>query len=282
MRSRGQYAHEFHSPEFVASLRKNRANVLRSRRARKVQKVRHQPAKHQLKTEPEKEVFSVQGHLTFLANIVQYYENSPNKQFKRPEKRPKDIWQGACLDAGAQRIVIGERQARAYCKYVGCKFKLQASRTVFRFGVDRQKSLGILSIRVPVPDGSMMVLNVDVVPVDVPFLIGLDILDKFKLIVNTVDNTLDSRLAGWSIPLDRKIGHIYLPWLKEHKVMFTKTELLKLHRGFHHPAAKRLLALLKRAKVKDLDGDTLQVLEDINQACNTYQKFDPKACQFQG
>lgn len=70
--------------------------------------------------------------------------------------------------------------------------------------------MGMLAIRVPVPDGSMMLLNVDVVPVNVPLLIGLDILDKFKLIVNTVDNTLGSRLAGWSIPLERKIGHIYL------------------------------------------------------------------------
>lgn len=56
-----------------------------------------------------------------------------------------------------------------------------------------------------------MILNVDVVPVDVPLLIGLNTLDKFKLVVNTVDNTLDSRLAGWSIPLERKIGHLFFP-----------------------------------------------------------------------
>lgn len=151
---------------------------------------------------------------------------------------------------------------------------------MFRFEVDRQKSKGMLPIRVPVPDGSMMILNVYVVPVDVPLLIGPDILDNFKLIVNTVDNTLDSRLAGWSIPLHRKIGHIYLPWKEDDKVLYTKSELLKLHRGFHHPAARRLHALLKRAKVEDLDADTLKVLEEINNACSTCQKFGPKPVSF--
>lgn len=140
--------------------------------------------------------------------------------------------------------------------------------------------MGKLAIRVPVPDGSMMILNVDVVPVDVPFLVGLDVLDKFKLIVNTVDNTFDSRLGGWSLPLQRKIGHIYLQWKEEDKMMYTKSELLKLHRGFHHPAAKRLHALLKKAKVEDLDGETLKTLEEINKACNTCQKFGPKPVRF--
>lgn len=147
----------------------------------------------------------MQGHLKFLANVVEYYENSPTKNFKS-EKRPREIWQGACLDTGSQRTVIGERQARAYCKYIGCKFKLQASRTVFRFGVNRQKSMGKLAVRVPVPNGSMMILNADAIPVDVPLRIGLDILAKFKLIVNTVDNTLDSTLRGWSIPLKERSG----------------------------------------------------------------------------
>lgn len=201
--------------------------MLHCRIARKIKTVRHQPPTHQLKEnrESDEEVFSVNSHVTYLVKMVHYFEKSQNKKVNTKNK-PREVWQGAFLDTGAQKTVIGERQARAYCKFVGCKFKLQSSRTVFRFGVDRQKSRGRLAVRVPVPDGSMMLLNVDVVGVDVLLLFGLDILDKFKLNVNTVDNPMDSKLAGWSIPLVRKLGHIYLQWQKEDKVLYTESELL--------------------------------------------------------
>lgn len=44
--------------------------------------------------------------------------------------------------------------------------------------------------------------------------------------------------------------------------------------------AKRLHALLKRTKVQKLDEDTLKVLEEINKACNTCQKYGPKLVSF--
>lgn len=140
--------------------------------------------------------------------------------------------------------------------------------------------MGRLAIRIPVPNDIMMLINVDVVPVDVPFFVGLDILDRFRLNIITVNNTLDSTLAGWSIPPERKIGHIYLSWTKEDNILFTKSELLKLHRGFHHPAGKRLHALLTKTKVDNLDHDTLKILAKINKACHTCQKFGSKPVTF--
>lgn len=60
----------------------NRARALKCRRAMKVQTVRHQHPKHQHKRnrEAEQEVSSVMNHLTYLANVVEYYENSPNEK----------------------------------------------------------------------------------------------------------------------------------------------------------------------------------------------------------
>lgn len=163
---------------------------------------------------------------------------------------------------------------------MGCKFKVQPSKTAFKFGVDRQQSLGSMTIRIPVPGDSLMLIKGDVVPVDVPFLAGLDVLDRFKLVADTVENKLECKLSDWSLPLARKLGLLYLEWGDVDKVFFTRQQLTRLHRGFHHPATRKLYGLLKRAKVENLDEDTLKLLQDIKNKCDTCQRFGPKAHRF--
>lgn len=87
---------------------------------------------------------------------------------------------------------------------------------------------------------------------------------------------LESKLGKWTMPLFRKIGHIYFPQKKDDRVLSAKSELIKQHRGFHHPAAKRFQNLLKKAKPKDLDTDTLNMPECNREACNTCRRFGPK------
>ena len=74
----------------------------------------------------------------------------------------KSKWHGACLDTGAQRAVLVLNQAKAYCRFVGCKFKPRKNNNVYRFGVDRQEAVGSILIRIPTPANSMIVLSVDV------------------------------------------------------------------------------------------------------------------------
>jgi hypothetical protein len=64
----------------------------------------------------------------------------------REEKSDNFTWNGACVDTGAQKTVIGLPQAMAYCRFVGTKFKLQRSNNVYRFGVGKQDSLGSIAI----------------------------------------------------------------------------------------------------------------------------------------
>jgi hypothetical protein len=63
-----------------------------------------------------------------------------------------------------------------------------------------QKSQGIIRVRVPTPDNSIILINVDVVKANVPFLIGLDTVDAFEMIVDTVENELRAP----------KAEHVYL------------------------------------------------------------------------
>jgi hypothetical protein len=52
--------------------------------------------------------------------------------------RKKYCWNGACIDTGAQRTVIGLAQARAYYKFFGIPFALSISKRVFVFGEDKR------------------------------------------------------------------------------------------------------------------------------------------------
>jgi hypothetical protein len=101
---------------------------------------------------------------------------------------PKDNAQGensdtytfnkACEDIGTQKNVIGLSQAVAYCRFVfKQKFKLQQCNKVYRFGVDKQESLGSIAIQIPTL-AAVITLNVDVVRANVPLFIGLDVLDS--------------------------------------------------------------------------------------------------------
>jgi hypothetical protein len=78
------------------------------------------------------------------------------------------------------KTVIGYDQARVYCRRAGVKYKPRPSRNVFKFGQDVQKSQGMIGVRVPTSDNSFMLINLDVVKADVPFLIGIDTLTLLK------------------------------------------------------------------------------------------------------
>ena len=136
------------------------------------------------------------------------------------------IFRGACLDIGAQRTCIGLKQAKALARQQGRKFNLRKSPFSFRFGDTRHQSLGQFIIRIPTPNNSFLEFTADVVPPDIPLLIGIDTLDKYKLVADNVKNVLEHRKQGWSIPIQRKHGHMYITWDPE-TIMFTRSELTK-------------------------------------------------------
>ena len=156
---------------------------------------------------------------------------------------------------------------------------LRPSNAAFRFGDGTHKSLGIIPVRIPTPISGYLHIDVDVVRPDVPLLIGLDVLDQEQLIPNNVENQLESRLYGWSIPIIRKLGHLYITW-EEHKTLFTRQELLRMHRHFYHPSARKLLSLIRRSNLEHIDKSTRTMLEEISQSCSTCQTFSRKPQRF--
>jgi len=108
-------------------------------------------------------------------------------------------------------------------------------------------------------------LHVDVVPLDVPLLLGLDTVDKYGLYVNNVTNYLVSDGRGIAAPLQRKGGHIYLVWGAD--VHYSVAELDRIHRHFSHPHPDRLFAVLRQAGDPHGTAETRAQLAALTQAC---------------
>ena len=189
----------------------------------------------------------------------------------------KEKWEGACLDTGVQKT--GLSQAKSYCRFVGTKFKPRPNKNRYRFGSDRQQSLG--SVTICIPFGSYVICeDVDVVKANVPFLFGLDLIEKYHMYVNTVSNTLcysDSKIEA---NLTRKLGHVYLEWNTSDTIHYTRVELKKLHRAFSHPAPDKLFNLLKLARPDETDEETRRILKEIRTSCNACQRYGPKPLRF--
>nr|AHF58602.1 polyprotein [Chondrus crispus] len=188
-------------------------------------------------------------------------------------------FRGACLDTGATTSVCGLNQAKAYASFAGFKYKPKKSNKVFRFGGNRARSMGTIVIRIPIPGNLYVELKVDVVEHDIPLLIGLDALDRFGLYVNNVQDMLVHDNSRWTIPLERKKGHLYYTW-GEDEVLFTVSELKRMHQGFYHPSAEKLFNLIRRADPRDATTETRKILNNISQQCSNCQLHAPRPLRF--
>lgn len=75
-------------------------------------------------------------------------------------------------------------------------------------------------------------------------LISLDVLAKFKVVADSVENKVQSRIYGWKMLIIRKNGYFFLV-SNFASVLFTKGELNKFHPLVSHPSKNKLLNSLK-------------------------------------
>ena len=192
------------------------------------------------------------------------------------------VFEGLCLDIGAQQSVCGYEQAMAYCKKNNRQLKLQESPRRFQFGDGIHKSMGTFIVRLPTPDGSYIRFEMDVIKINIPMLLGLDLLDQHSLVADNVDNLLVSKTIGWSIPITRKLGHLYVEWDPSTPLnaYYTKAELLRMHLHFYHPSVSKLFNLIKRAKPEHANAETKGILQEITDACQVFQRFTPRPLSF--
>lgn len=102
---------------------------------------------------------------------------------------------GACIDTAAQKSVIRNKRAVAYSSQTGQVLEILKHRgkTMFNFGDHRHNGLGTIEGRIPTDDKCYLFTIVEIVDVDNPFLLGLDFLDRFEMILDTAKGVLESK-----------------------------------------------------------------------------------------
>lgn len=121
-------------------------------------------------------------------------------------------FQGACIDSGAEKTVIGLALAEAYCSLITMDMNkaLRGNFLTFTFGSKKHSGLAYIKITIPVFDFSSLALNAHIVNIDVPLVLGLDILTRARIILNFSDDTVRSKTDNWQMPLIRKNGHVLM------------------------------------------------------------------------
>ena len=99
---------------------------------------------------------------------------------------------GICVNIGAPKSCIGLKGLIKIFNHIGRRVKkLKRSFNRFRFADTSYKSLGQISLPLATPAGKPPVyVTMDVVPADIPPLLGMDVLDRESLIADTLANRL--------------------------------------------------------------------------------------------
>lgn len=119
-------------------------------------------------------------------------------------------WEGACLDTGTQKTVIGYSNRKRTVSSQNKNLKNTTSNSTYRFGNDYQQSVRSLNICISLSENIFKAEMVDVLHAEIPFVIGLDTMDKYKMTVDNVQNTICFHKLQLETPLVRKKGLIYL------------------------------------------------------------------------
>lgn len=209
-----------------------------------------------------------------------YFANiNVSKIYSTFHRYRSDKFLGAACDTGAQKTVTGNDQAQSYCNLVNMPFQPSPTNSVFVFGDRVSHSIGTLNFILPTPTGPKTI-TAHIVNISIPFLLGLDTLDRHGWNVLTVQNKLESVKDGWTMPLYRLRGHVFLRWPETFVNLFTRNELERMHLHFMHPSASKMFQLLHRAYPNKLQGDTLDILSDISKSCDVCQKYSLKPFTF--
>lgn len=107
-------------------------------------------------------------------------------------------------------------------------------------------------------------------PVNVQFLLGLNLLTKFKILIDIDENIIRSKLDCWVLPIVRKLGHAYVDF--EISAFYSETELRRLLRQFYHPQAEHLIALIKRTNRTFAVPKIHVDLKQIRATCDVCQR----------
>ena len=116
-------------------------------------------------------------------------------------------------------------------------------------------------MRIPMSTSTFLEVQVPVVPLQIPFLLGLEVFVHYGLNLNFNKMRLEYRDTGISVPITLFDKHAYVharkggqdDFCKDTMILFNRNELKKLHLQFFHPHPTQLFNLIRRARPEQAD-----------------------------
>lgn len=135
-----------------------------------------------------------------------------------------EVFDGACIDSGADQSVVGINQTKACTRQTGRTIKTVVEPLPFKFGDGQRRGVGIFYTRIPLPYQKHIHIPDHIVHAEIPILIGIEILREEKLSLIFRDMIVQKRGQDWRIPMRIKYGDIFIDW-KKRNVCYTQAKM---------------------------------------------------------
>lgn len=143
---------------------------------------------------------------------VYKYQDAVNlRMLEQKERRMYDgRFIGACIENGAQKSACGLAEAQDYAKDNPGSLKKGIHSLKSKFGQKRVQRMRLITIKIPLEDYSHSKFKIHAVNLDMPLIIGLDILKYNALLVNYIYKRLEYRNLDYRRPLTYNSEHAFL------------------------------------------------------------------------
>lgn len=190
---------------------------------------------------------------------------------------------GVIIDTGANRSsVMCYQQYRAYCETFMAPLNIDKRESKGIKGLfGASYSLGTAIISIPFKDLDLVIhVKFRIMKEDCESLFCLRDLKENGLNLDVQRNKIlyKSREQNLSFVNDFLV-HKWTPKAMPY-VLYTESELRKLHRNFGHPTVSALKRVLKRANPSTCDNQTKKAIHNIVESCRTCQQFSSKPKRF--
>lgn len=197
-------------------------------------------------------------------------------------------FKGFCMDEGAPYSVTGLKQWLDYVKTYNIPnefYTILHNSTSLAFGGKGKEkvscqSLGIVKIRVPLPDATFFDYRSLIILNDVPMLLGLQTQTRLRTITDKYTSNLRINLRSLNIklPVVIKDNHLYYEGPSRGEILFSSAELAQIHRKLGHAPVGASYSALRRAYPIETDATDLKslkksplIVRDVN-----YTQSSPK------
>lgn len=104
---------------------------------------------------------------------------------------------------GSPTYVDSENRAALYASSTVTTIRTTKSKNIFRLGSCLHPTCSIISTQIPISKPKLADINVNVIEIDVPFLLGLELLTMVKIVIDFENDVMRSNIDGTTVPITR-------------------------------------------------------------------------------